>query len=980
MPIRRLVASDGFEVTRVVIDVRVAGYIPPLGDFMTQGMESSGERYFAYSQGEWKQLKKKDVAKSKGADYICSVFSHSDDRQLIVVAPVNRRVAPKAWPSEEDYDLKDWRTREVGQHSPYSLQTTYFGKTQKVREIATDIQVDNETFVFSQHNGDERIEPTNVPCRVDIQFSCKTADDTQKDQYLFLRAVLVSNRETTIFQRLEKFSEKVLRKLLKVIFPSGIDALTLVSPVLTEVDGLPTEESGENQPGKIEKFISTRVNPIKEKLIELAARNPRYVSMFILFILYFVLALVVRSKRDGYYVWNATNKVRIWHPDGSTQLFFAVLVVLAPIFLALTGSLFRKSFEKFLKRNDDPTRNEFNRVQVKKREQFSADIYGTVVGIRLLLEYLIFSLFIYLLVSALAWKRIDSTHHWVWSDRQTIGFVFTILLSIFAALFSNSLRDLFQQNNETREKIEVTVVKTRHLLDELTELSDRMWSEFEVEFKEDGKVFLYRANEYVNHSSSDQKVIVPLVSGLSTAIQGSIVSLNDSNGAERWSEELAEFDPVWKENELNGPGGVLRLDRKNRKRPLRFEPWALTIRPSDISSNEVSDDYDIENIHKYVKETTFRSTGDIRSLLIEIVQYLTDPHDGRFYVIGNLDEESKNRLAIQRRYKSLVAFVVTKREEKKKRWGYFPTDESVTYSIMNLMLQDQNWLASASGSGFREWLTSVYKNLSIFHHRNEARFRKMDDLLSRTSQLLDDQGIPSSLLLDDLFLFREILRTGSDSPFSDGQSLNDQQMKTTARIITYAASFYAAMVWNAGPDRALFPTFPSPFAGLIDELPNETQYDELVMHPATRLFKLERAVHKALQGAVVVDDFEGPAWSMALELSYRQGPLTNWVRSARAYRSRENFLYSQQPQLKEVSLISRIADSRTVLMEVFFPNPKNESSDSDERAVQSRASRLLESKETTKGFFSLGGPRSLKVLRKSAIRSLLTRDTHVQTK
>jgi hypothetical protein len=719
---------------------------------------------------------------------------------------------------------------------------------------------------------------------------------------------------------------------------------------------------------KASNFFKNKIVPLRESAVALAARNPRYASMALLVVLYSFLALVVRLNDDGYYPTVNGRTTSTWHPSGWSQLLFAVAVFLSPFVLAFVGTHLRKRLESFLKRQDGQTGKQPTALHVSPREYFSSDIYGTVVGIRLLLEYLLFSLSTYLIVSALAWKQVGQTHHWIWNDRQTIGFVFTILLSIFAALFSNSLRDLFQQNNQAFEKIDETVVKARHLLDQLTEIGDRLWAEFEVQFKEDGKLFLYRANEFVHRQSDD--VLTPLVEEISARAN----SLDQSNinemTADRLSEEIDKLDPTWSQYGLSDAGGVLRLDYNKESQPLRLDPWSVHIRLSDYSGSQPVQVSTPDEFHKHIKDKSFRDTKqDIRLLLIKIARSLTNPDDGRFFVIGNLDEDAKNRLAVQRRCKSLVAYVVTRREEKLKSWGFFPTDETITYSLINLMLMDKAWLASHQGEGFEEWLASVYRNLFSFHEKNKARFGTMKELLGKVSELLDDQGIPSSLLLDDLHLFGELLQIGSDGPLPAGTSLPEQQMKTTARMITYAASFYAAMVWNADPGRSLLPNFPSPFSHLRDLNPGESS--RMLMHPSARFLKLERATNDLLKETVITDDFEGPAWSMALELSYRQGPLTNWIRAAGAYRSRETFLNTHQAHWHDVKLISKTPDSRKELMKILFPSPGASNAGESDHGQRNRAEQLLISHETTDVLLRLGGHRSLKVQRKSGIQSLV---------
>ena len=108
---------------------------------------------------------------------------------------------------------------------------------------------------------------------------------------------------------------------------------------------------------------------------------------------------------------------------------------------------------------------------------------------------------------------------------------------------------------------------------------------------------------------------------------------------------------------------------------------------------------------------------------------------------------------------------------------------------------------------------------------------------------------------------------------------------------------------------------------------------------------------------------------MTLELSNRQGPMTNWIRAGRAYRSREIFLFSQRTGWKETGLITPVPEMRKELMKFFFPAKGGKSLDIEENFSQSRARELLDTIPRTSGKYHILGPRSLKIARKSSVRS-----------
>jgi hypothetical protein len=144
----------------------------------------------------------------------------------------------------------------------------------------------------------------------------------------------------------------------------------------------------------------------------------------------------------------------------------------------------------------------------------------------------------------------------------------------------------------------------------------------------------------------------------------------------------------------------------------------------------------------------------------------------------------------------------------------------------------------------------------------------------------------------------------------------------------------------------------------------------MVRHSSSRFVLLEIAAQGILRDAQPPKNFDASLWSVTLELSNRQGVMTNWIRAGRAYRTRERFLFSYRGGTSERELISPIPDIRKELLKLVFPEKNGRSLDFEEIYQESRAKELFEPVEPTGGKYLIVGPRSLKMARKSAIHSL----------
>jgi hypothetical protein len=551
----------------------------------------------------------------------------------------------------------------------------------------------------------------------------------------------------------------------------------------------------------------------------------------------------------------------------------------------------------------------------------------------------IFVFVMYISVSAVAWPAMDENdpaYHWLWSDRQTLGLLATIFITVVSTIFNNALRDLSNQNTSTRREASLALEKSRVLMNELHELSHRFWSEFETHFKDEGKLFLFRANEFAffDRVNLAERPVAPVLKGLQ--FLANKVDASDSTSSEEagsagsvmsggYNEESARVAYDYLDSQF--PGLQWEDDPEycpDPSRPGEMARWIDSFQATDFGPAAVPN-LNFDRIFR-IKSACFAMTrsaqngtgSSANAQLVDVVRHLVSEDDGRFFVPVRMTANTQERLMLQRRINAVVRSLDVVGGTKNMT-GYFPTDESLTISLIEEMLAAEDW---PEGEGLAEWLAEVYDNVQAFGLENKARFERMEALISELETLLGGQGMPTNLFLDDLQLFGEILRTGTDPLHAPGSELTPRQLTTTARVLTYAAAYYVVQVWHRGLDRRLPPTFPSPFARL------ESAEVIVKKHESDYFENLRRKVNDEISGVDGDIREDHPLWPAILELSNRQSPTTNFLRAARAFVTRRAFLTSRagQPSLLEgwsrrhvrQNLLRLLPGTRVLLMNALF--------------------------------------------------------------
>lgn len=551
----------------------------------------------------------------------------------------------------------------------------------------------------------------------------------------------------------------------------------------------------------------------------------------------------------------------------------------------------------------------------------------------------IFAFVMYISVSAVAWPAMDENdpaYHWLWSDRQTLGLLATIFITVVSTIFNNALRDLSNQNTATRREASLALEKARVLMNELHELSHRFWSEFETHFKDEGKLFLFRANDFAffDRVNLAERPVAPVLKGLqflANKVDAADSTLGEDPGSSGsvmsggYSEEStrAAYDYL---NE-NFPGHQWEDDPEycpDPSRPGELVRWIDSFQATDFGPAALPS-LTFDRIFR-IKSTYFamtRSSGtgpgsSANAQLVDVVRHLVSEDDGRFFVPVQMKANSQERLMLQRRINAIVRSLDVAGGTKNMT-GFFPTDESLTLTFIEEMLAADDW---PEGVGMAEWLAEVYDSVQKFGLENKARFDRMEALIRELETLLGGQGIPTNLFLDDLHLFGEILRTGTDPLHVAGTELSPRQLTTAARVLTYAAAYYVIQVWHRGLDRRLPPTFPSPFARL------ESADVIVKKHESDYFENLRRKVNDEISSVHGEIREDHPMWPAILELSNRQSPSTNFLRAARAFVTRRAFLTSRagQPSLLEgwsrrhvrQNLLRLLPGTRVLLMNALF--------------------------------------------------------------
>jgi hypothetical protein len=607
-------------------------------------------------------------------------------------------------------------------------------------------------------------------------------------------------------------------------------------------------------------------------------------------------------------------------------------------------------------------------VTSRNRPEISSSNDARVVNrLRRILEGTVLSFLVYLLASIITWDTIsDDTHVWLWSDRQTIGLVITMLIGVISALFSNALRDLSNKKAAILDVAQQRIDQSRYLLNEIHELADRLWSEYEQLYKNYGKIFVFRANQFSKQSDAKSNAF----QAIARRLQDHLERIDGSKlGEESHTQVLKHLEAEFSEDGFDWADAGIQFGISSES----TTKWEDYFQASDVSSisptslSNVSCAALIENrprLYENFQNGTpisgvppngtlvLNEKQDYAEVLYEISKTFLAEDDGRF-AVAPVSEIQKRILEAVRTINAMVVEVPIGNRTI-SAWGYFPTDEKVTIWFIEAIRSSNHW------PDFDQWMDNIYVESEEFARRNSDRLQRLKDLTKEFEELVSSDGIPSGLLLDDVHLLPMLLGTGSDV-FDDEGSKNEKRKErdlTLSRILTYASVYYEVVVWGRGPDRALLPTFPNPFPRATDDVEVKR-----TRHATERFTSLRRKMYQSLGQGLDGEAHELDAKRrIILEISNRQGPLLNWMRAARAYSRREQFLYRNIKPSTSFSWLDSSPSSRQILLDSLFQN------------FELPNGKFVAQQETLSepiglpGFNGLlRGPRSLKVRRKSSL-------------
>ncbi len=591
--------------------------------------------------------------------------------------------------------------------------------------------------------------------------------------------------------------------------------------------------------------------------------------------------------------------------------------------------------------------------------------------LRTVLEVVILTFLVYLIAAAIAWPDVtDDSHIWIWSDRQTIGLVITMLIGVISALFSNALRDLSNKKVAIRDEAQLKIDRSRYLLNQIHELADRLWSEYEQMYKNKGKLFVFRANEFAKMGQGASNSFDSIVKNLENYLRRVEGSEVDDSSASKIVKQLEE---EFKDESFDWADGGVQHGYPDSQ----IIPWEEHFQLSDVTVGGSTKTSDLTCSHlleqiptlfgqfengvpagsRVAGPTSEISKFDYERVLFLIAQIFLSESDGRF-TVAPVSEIQKRILETVRKIYALVAKLPAPRvrengaEEPQCVWGYFPSDETLTLWFIDAIRRSASW------AGFETWLEDIYAETQEFANRNKHRRDELTKLTRSFEELVSSEGIPSGLLLDDVHLLQELLSTGSDALDESTKIHQDDKDLTISRILTYAGVYYEVLVWGRGPDRALLPTFPSPLPGM------EADAEIVRTRHATERFEALRRNMMRTLGDELHDDVIDldEKRQIMLEVSNRQGPLSNWMRAARAYSRRQDFLFSKISIPQPSGWLEDSEPSREILLVALFPG----SVDENGKAVNQELALALPVTYLY-GTMALNGPRSLKVRRKSSI-------------
>lgn len=732
----------------------------------------------------------------------------------------------------------------------------------------------------------------------------------------------------------------------------------------------------------IKWFEGTRATVV-ERWRKLLADKPEWVAMAALLL---VSALVALLVRDHTVVINRASTAPVNKADLTGQYLLFAAALLLPMVVTPLGRYLRK-------RLGAP---HVDTVTVQPHTG-SGYLRQTLL-LRRTIESIVFALGVYLVFSLLAWTDVSSsTHIWIWSDRQTIGLVVTMLVGVLSALFSNSLRDLSTVNTEIIVSHAEAMSKLRHVMNEVNELADRFWSEYDAMFKDVGKVFLFRANEFAHYVGKDGSApieqVVERLGGLIGDTTGGTPQEEEGKKTTKMTEAIVaqlEDDERFKGLEWD-EGGVVGTGPTAD--PI---PWTFHFLPKDVPGLTAGGVRTPEDLLTEAKNlwdglpAGATSAATVKTALRRVTETFLDDDDGRFCVVADITDEQKQYLTAIRTINAMVASVPLPAPAtpsapaasatdqtaaavplQKMVWGYFPTDERLTLWFINEMEKSGEWYSGRDGE-FAAWLDEIYQDLTEFGRRNRERLGRALELVREAEKLMSGETIPSGLVLDDIHLLRELLQVGSDwvpdaeESAKKGTPDRTRAKLTLARALTYAAAHYTFLVWERDQRRALLPTFPSPYP------PRPERSSVSTRHASERFESLRREMWQQFL-TIGAEQWPDVLRKVTLEVSNRQGPLLNWLRAARAYASRQHFLSGSNYQFREATWISLVPTRQELMVRSVFP-PQEGAPDS--ASNDRRAHRLLNPIASETGVGRIVGPKSLKIARKSSYGSVSSETEH----
>ena len=625
----------------------------------------------------------------------------------------------------------------------------------------------------------------------------------------------------------------------------------------------PIQELTYPSPGQGTKFNSPSTDvskdprpdreSISKKWAQLSGTSRRYSVAIVITTATIAISVLLRNQSET--TWSLGK--RAWRFETQSVLI-VWSVVIVPIFSICLSSFGRRNFYT---------------TELEDSPAFT--YFRTSEKLLTILSSLLTYVLNYIVISLIAWKNVLSTpkvgefpNHWYWLDRQTVAFVATLVVSILASMLTNASKDLSGANERARDEFISVSNKARHLLAQIHQHSEFLWDEFEESFKSGGKWFLYTANSYLKRPNNTVgKEILDYIGAtlMGTTLNEEIDALISSRLSDLTIEEGFQFD--WSNSQ-----------------------WVNYFNPRDFAELIPSQTLNLDQLLDPRKVPLTQA----EHLALDIANRISvSSSDGRFCLVDSLDEKSKSfGLIFQRQANALCKNIQTSSGEKKWVYGYFPTDSSLTFELVMRMIQDSGTSTSSTAKEeYKDAFSELYQELQAFAIKNKGKLDELRDLIASLENLTSSYALPMSLLTDDAILLTSILNVGTDANFKN-DTLDDQQLRTLARFLTYAASYYWGQVSNQTLDRQLPINFPSPFGQMI----KESGYHR--RHTARRFEELRKAIEdKLLMFSIQKGGRnQSPAnrtpedWAITLEILNSQSPIMNWIKSGHAYVTREAFL------------------------------------------------------------------------------------------